>query len=170
MIKFFTKKNRGFVILFAVTISAILLAIALGVSNIALKQVNFSTSAKNTNDAFFAADTGAECALYYDRSTPPPPNRFVWPDSSGVSITCANATFTPSLIGGSTSTAWSYSFNVLNLGSSTPPQGCAKVVISKDNSSGTTLTTIDSKGYNMGDSYCASTNTNRTEREIQLNY
>jgi Tfp pilus assembly protein PilX len=67
MTKETTKKNRGFVILFAVTLSAILLAIALGVANIALKEVKFGTSARDTNDAFFAADTGTEQALYNDK-------------------------------------------------------------------------------------------------------
>lgn len=62
------KKNRGFVILYAVTLSAILLSIALGVANIALKEIKFSTSAKDTNEAFFAADTGIEQVLYNDKT------------------------------------------------------------------------------------------------------
>lgn len=60
--------RRGFVILFAVTLSALLLAIALGISNIALKEVKFSTNAKDTNNAFFAADHGLEYALFQDKS------------------------------------------------------------------------------------------------------
>ena len=60
------KRNRGFVILFAVTISSILMAIAIGVANIALKEAQFETSAKYTNEAFFAADTGLEKVLYKD--------------------------------------------------------------------------------------------------------
>jgi len=62
------QKNKGFVLLFAVTVSSILLAIALGVANIALKEVRFSTSARDTNDAFFAADTGIEYTLFNDRT------------------------------------------------------------------------------------------------------
>jgi hypothetical protein len=61
------KKDKGFVILFAVTISAILLAISLSVADIAFKEVQFGTSAKDTNDAFFSADTGAEQALFNDK-------------------------------------------------------------------------------------------------------
>src|SRR3989344_7795571 len=60
--------GSGFVILFAVMISSIILAIALGVSNIAFKEIKFSTSVKDTNDAFFAADTGLECALFNDKT------------------------------------------------------------------------------------------------------
>jgi Tfp pilus assembly protein PilV len=63
------KKNKGFVILFAVTISSILLTIALGVANIALKEIKFGTNARDTNEAFFAADTGTELALFNDKST-----------------------------------------------------------------------------------------------------
>src|SRR3989344_1323414 len=62
------ERSEGVVLLFAVTLTSILLAIAVGISNIALKELNFSTSARAANDAFFAADTGAECALFYDRS------------------------------------------------------------------------------------------------------
>ncbi|MFA6076917.1 MAG: hypothetical protein WC735_02475 [Candidatus Paceibacterota bacterium] len=65
------QSNRGFVMLFAVTLSAILLTIAIGVANIAFREVKFSTNARDTNDAFFAADTGAEYALYnYDSLSP----------------------------------------------------------------------------------------------------
>ena len=59
--------SAGFVILFAVTISSILLAIALGVSNIALKEVKFGTDARETNNAFFAADSAVEYALFNDK-------------------------------------------------------------------------------------------------------
>src|ERR1035437_8041543 len=62
------KKNRGFVILFAVTLAALLLSIALGVANIALKEIKFGTSARDTNDAFFAADSGIEQALFNDKT------------------------------------------------------------------------------------------------------
>jgi hypothetical protein len=71
MFKFKNKNfNKGFVMLFSVVISSMLLAIALGVSNISIKQFNFSTSLREANKAFFAADVGTECALYFDSMTP----------------------------------------------------------------------------------------------------
>ena len=42
----------------------------MSIMNISYKEIIFSTDAEETNEAFFAADTGAECALYYDRSNP----------------------------------------------------------------------------------------------------
>jgi len=62
------KNNRAFVILFAVTLSALLLGIALGVANIALREVEFGTNARDTNDAYFAADVGYETALFNDKT------------------------------------------------------------------------------------------------------
>ena len=79
----FYKSEAGFVILFAVTISSILLAVALGVTNIAFREVKFSTSAKDTNDAFFAADTGIEKALLQDKA----PNSICTPAPCSLSFT-----------------------------------------------------------------------------------
>ncbi|MES3031743.1 MAG: pilus assembly PilX N-terminal domain-containing protein [Patescibacteria group bacterium] len=151
------KKNRGFVILFAVTISAILLAVALGVGNIAIRELKFSTSAKDTNDAFFAADTGIECALANDKSSG---SSFV---SSGGqnNVQCLGESITPSESG----SVWS--FVLSGLGGS--EQGCAKVEVNKTDS---TTTIVTSKGYNIGadDPTCASSNPNRVERELRTIY
>lgn len=147
------KKNRGFVILFAVTLAALLLSIALGVANIALKEIKFGTSARDTNDAFFAADSGIECALFYDNGV-----TSSFGGSGGSSIQCSGSSIA---ISGSSP---SWNFVVLGLGSS--GQSCANVSI--DKSSGTT---IFSKGYNIGDGpACSPTNPNRVERELKTTY
>jgi len=137
------QKNKGFVILFAVTLSAIILSIALGISDIALKEVKFATSARDTNDAFFAADTGIESVLFDDKLNPmvPPP-------------------------GGITSE----DFVVFGLGSL--GVSCAKINIEKNNASDPSVikTTIISKGYNVGDANCDPTSSNRVERELKVTY
>jgi hypothetical protein len=154
------KKNTGFAILFAVTLSSILLSIALGVANIATKEVKFSTSNRFSNDAFFAADTGIECAFYNDRSTS---NSFLELGSSGV-VSCLGSDI--SLVG----VYPSWAFTIPNLGSS--GQSCVKVFVTKqaNPTTGEINTTILSKGYNIGDSLCDSTNLNRIEREIKTTY
>src|SRR3989338_669621 len=97
MIKIIIKKNKGrvpyeakgfrsgFVILFAVTLSAILLAMALGISNIAFKEVRFGTNARDPNDAFFAADTGLECSLFNDKKGQ---EKFIIDSPVSLSISC----------------------------------------------------------------------------------
>lgn len=152
------QKNKGFVILFAVTLSAILLSIALGVANIALKEIRFGTSAKDTNEAFFAADTGAECALVNDKST----GSAFPPGGPARAVACASAT--PTFSGDT------YKFIVINLGNTNT--GCAIVTVKKDITSHPpdVLTKIISKGYNIGSPSCSSTSLNLVEREIDLNY
>ena len=141
------KNNKGFVILFAVTISAILLSIALGVANIALKEVKFGTSARDTNDAFFAADTGIEYALFHDK---PSVNSYPY-----------------TLLPGNIQT---YS-NIIVSGLGSVGASCAIVSIKKDNTNPLIIsTTIIAKGYNIGDALCDSTNSDRIEREIRTIY
>jgi len=160
------QKNKAFVLLFAVVISSIILAIALGVANISLKEINFGTSARDANDAFFAADTGAECALYYDRSDN---NAFKETTNEGegsvpLIMTCAGSKI--SFI--NKPPPWS--FVISGLGST--GQSCAKVTVSKDNTSIPTTTIITSKGYNVGSASgdCTSSNPNRVERELEVTY
>ncbi len=154
------KKNKGFVILFAVTLSAILLAIALGVANIAQKEIRFGTSAKDTNDSFVAADTGAECALFYDKLS-----GSSFPVAGpATAITCATNTVTPTYSG--SANTGSYSFTLTSLGSS--GVSCAKVNIFKDQTTSPIKVTITSDGYDIGDSNCNSTNPFRVERELKI--
>jgi len=155
------KYNNGFVILFAVTLASIVLVMALGVANIALEEIKFSTSAKDTNNAFFAADTGNECALVNDLGASTP---FVTLGSSGV-VNCGGNSI--SITG---SGPWD--FVLANIGST--GTSCAKVKVTKTTTviGGVTYTTttIVSKGYNIGDSSCNSTNPDRIERELVTAY
>lgn len=139
------KKNRGFVILFAVTIAAILLSIALGVANIALKEVKFGTSGRDTNEALFAADTGMERVLFLDK---PPTSPYVIED--------------PELTD---------SWTVIVSGLGSAGAGCAIVLIGKDNTTPPLKTTIISKGYNNGSGVSTCTpGPNSIERQLESRY
>ena len=58
--------SRGFTILLAALISSVVLALGVSIFEIAIKQVSLSSMGKDSQFAFYAADTGAECALYWD--------------------------------------------------------------------------------------------------------
>lgn len=58
--------GRGFVLLYAVMTSTIVLAVGVSIISIALKQLSISTLGRESQYAFYAANTGAECALYWD--------------------------------------------------------------------------------------------------------
>ena len=151
--------RSGFVLLFAVTLAALLAGIAVGVSNIAFRELRFSTNARATNDAFFAADTGVECALFNDKFT----GSSFPPDGQAGAVDCAQNT--PTFSGDV------YTFTVVGLGST--DSGCAVVTVKKDITSEppNVLTTIVSKGYNVGaGNGCVSQNPNRIERELKVTY
>lgn len=148
MIKNKTQLNKGFVLLYAVVVSSIILAIALGVMNIALKEINFTTSARDTNDAFFAADTGAECALFFNKGkivTDPFPD-FV--NCNGEDVEPVVDSFGNTL------------YIIPNLGSS--GNSCATFSITKDATSGQTVI------KSIGRSNCDSNN--YVERQLEVTY
>lgn len=63
------KKNthtRGFTLLLAALVASIVLALGSSIFVIARKQVTLSSLGRDSQFAFYAADTGAECALYWD--------------------------------------------------------------------------------------------------------
>jgi hypothetical protein len=66
MNKNIVKKNRGFVILFSMLISSLILLISAGIFNVVQKEVVLSSSARESQRAFYAADSALECALYAD--------------------------------------------------------------------------------------------------------
>jgi Tfp pilus assembly protein PilX len=169
------KNKKGFVLLFAVVLVSIILAISLGVSNITLKELNFSTSARNTNDAFYAADTGVECALFYLRNTVQSftgnsqafgvPTENIVTQCNGV-----NVALDEDENGDETATG-PWFFNVTSLGEY--GFACALVEVIKENNT----TTIISRGYNLGhipnenDSpNCDSNSANQVERVIEVRY
>ncbi len=59
-------KNLGFVLLFTLLISSILLATGLGVSRLMVRQIGLASLNRDSQVAFFAADSGMECAQHWD--------------------------------------------------------------------------------------------------------
>lgn len=157
------KKNRGFVLLFAVMLSSIILAIALGISSIALKEINFTTSARDANNAFYAADTGVECALQNDKTF-----RFNSISNGGGSMLCLGTSF--ALTPDSDVGPWEFKMQGVNFSGSA--NACAIVDVSKvDNGSGIFITTINSKGYSFGSGSGGCVPTSKSvERELQVTY
>ncbi len=62
-----TTPQRGFTLLIAIVLSSVMLALALALMDVTYKQVLLASTAKQSQFAFYAADTGLECILYYDQ-------------------------------------------------------------------------------------------------------
>jgi hypothetical protein len=143
------KNEKGFVALFSVLVSSILLLMALSISGIAYKEQLLSVNAKSSQYSFVAADTGMECALYYDVK-----QQWFTSTNSLANIECGGSPV--QLLGDiSGPTLFVYKLPVeANVNGNTVP-GCAIFSIDKDydyvNSDGTITnsTKIDSRGYNV---------------------
>src|SRR3989338_5580655 len=109
------KTEHGFVLLYAVLVASIALSIGLSLYCITIKELIISSSSRDSQLAFYAADAGAECALYWDVqekafSTTTPTN----------TITCAGSSM---VVGGGTISNFSIS--------SFPNGACVDVMVDK---------------------------------------
>ncbi|MGB8815631.1 MAG: hypothetical protein WCC74_00090 [Minisyncoccia bacterium] len=65
MIKIYRNK-KGFALLFAVFTASVMLLIGVSIFSVSLRELAISQSAKDSQLAFYAADSARECALYWD--------------------------------------------------------------------------------------------------------
>ena len=161
MIKNIYKKSnnkKGFVLLFSVLVSSLLLSIGLAIFNITIKELVLAGSARESQFAIYAADTGADCALYWDIKQGPISEVTPMPiQCHGQSMTVGGTGFgVPS----------SFSFNL------PPESSCVVVTVTKNQITGGAPprtyieTIIESRGYNT----CDTNNPRRIERAIILRY
>lgn len=150
-------KNKGFTLFISIIVTGTLLLIATGIVNVALKEAFITRAARESQYAFYAADTGIECALYWDVKNPTGVSAFA--TTTGTTIYCNKD-------GANLSNEWvvggSYESQIPQI-TFLPDPYCAEVTITKgvDNS-----TRIESKGYNT----CDPTSANRVERSVRVTY
>ena len=156
-IKKFKKNNqKGYAILFTVVIVSAISVITAGLSNTAYKQLILSSLAKDSQAAFYQADTASDCALYADRvlgSTNPPNITTVatpWTCGGQSSISAINGT--------------GYTINPVTVDSNP----CFRITVTRDTVvvAPLTRTIISAKGYNI----CDTNNLRTVEREVLVNF
>ncbi len=154
---------RGITLLIAVILSTVVLSVALALLDITYKQVLLASSAKQSQFAFYNADSVMECALYWDQQKA----AFSYTESSYISngITCSNQTIVPSLTPNSSSQVGSTRTTTFFLpcagGDASRIQGQVTVVKA---SSG--ATSIFATGY----STCDASDPRRIERGLKVSY
>ncbi|PCI29729.1 hypothetical protein COB55_01475 [Candidatus Wolfebacteria bacterium] len=154
-------KQAGVALLLSVIISSLLISIALSMIHIATKDVTLSVSGRESQLAFYAADMGMECALY-------------WDIKQGVFATSTDSTpyigtaecegkdiFTIEIVDPLTSATAVTKFTL-----DYSDGRCSVVTVTKTDSSGRVTTKIESRGYNS----CAVTDPRRVERAIRATY
>ncbi len=165
---------KGFTIFFAMLVGSLALSVGLAIYDLTVRELDLSGTATQSQYAIYAADTGAECALYWDskcnvgsclsagsaKSAFPTSTSSVVP-SSGIS--CGGLDIAASWTQTITASAATTTFTVTFL----PKPYCAKVDVAKSGSP--TQTTIVSRGYNAP---CppALSGATRLERVLQVSY
>lgn len=170
--------------LFAVLVASVLLSIGLSIFSLTVKELALSSSGRESQFAFYAADTGAECALYWDfkgtdifatssDSRNPSTNTPDCVDSTSaaqtINITPINTT--------SNSATTQFALTIPNTINGNSSPYCTTVIITKTVNNGITSTQIDSRGYNVGSAAlsggvwsCQSSDPNRVERALKITY
>jgi len=83
-------RQAGFTLLIAALISSVVLSLGISIFEIAQKQVSLSSMGRDSQFAFYTADTGAECALFWDLRSDIHPNTFATSTASSPapSVSC----------------------------------------------------------------------------------
>lgn len=150
-------KQKGFTLFIAIVVMGTLLVVSTSIVNLSIKQSYIANAGRESQHAFYAADTGMECALFWDVQSPTGQSSFA--TSTGSTINCnmdENNSGNEWVVGGAyTSTVDTITF--------LPDPYCAKVIVTKG-VDGSTL--IESFGYNT----CDPENTRRVERAVRASY
>src|SRR3989344_5483212 len=142
--------NKGFTLFIAIIVMGTLLLVAAGITGLAVKQSLISSTGRESQYAFYAADNCMECALYWDVQNPSGISAFSTTTSS--QITCNNQTMS---VGGVVTST--FTFNI------SPDPFCTTVTVTKNPNN---TTRIESKGYNT----CDLSNPRRVERAVRASY
>jgi len=162
MFKYFKKTNKkikfaksGFAILFAVLLASFLVTLGISIFSISLKEIQIATSIRDSQTAYYIADSARECALYWDVKVENTfPSNIICADNSECNLTPTikcngnlvdlkfslldkTTTYTTAVI--------EPFFQASTTSSSTP---VANIKITKESLDNSIRTTIESYGYN----------------------
>lgn len=150
------KNQKGYAILFTIVIVSAVSVITAGLTNAVYKQLVLSSLAKDSQSAFYQADTAGDCALYADRVEIK--EDLTFSTTTNYPWSCGNSNLLVNPIPGG------YTISPIDESS---PYPCFRIDVTKDNSTPPIMkTTIKAKGYN----FCDKANPRTVEREIKIEY
>jgi hypothetical protein len=172
-------QNRGFSLIYSVLIVSILLTIGLSMLDISVRRLILASAGRESQQSFYAADSGVECALRADIKAAESPFATSTPGSvvcnnqvitTGSQIVPTNPPTASRVGGGGNSNPISIFYLDFNLVDPPLPY-CAIVTVEKrlDNTfpdNPYVKTIIESRGYNT----CATDSKRRVERAIRVQY
>lgn len=167
--------QKGSALFFAVLLGSIVLSLGLLISSVSFKEFQFSFFGKESQTALYAADTGLECAIYWDTYAYSPTSAF--PDNSAAlpaqTISClGSGSFTPTVTSANASSATTEFYLKFSSNNNDP---CVHVTVIKTLVGPNIRTTIESRGVDESDKgasdcHAASGQLRRVERAIRVRY
>jgi len=148
------EKQKGFALLFTVIIVSAVSVITAGLTSAIYKQMVLSSLVKDSQTAFYQADTASDCALFADFVKVNEPDSTFLTTDINTPWSCGGL----SLKKAGNEDSYTLSPDVDDDNS----DPCFKIEIKRVGS----ITTMNSKGYNI----CDKTNPRTVEREIQIEY
>jgi len=171
---------RGFTIFFATLVAALALAVGVAIYDITVRELAISAIQTDSQEAIYAADSGVECALYWDSkmstTTNPSGSAFATSTADTESVTSGEVFCNgQDIVAGSSYFSPTVSWTVVPTGSSATTtfqfslgksvsSPCARVTVLKYGNP--SATTINAYGHNT----CDNSNPNQLERELQVTY
>lgn len=149
------EREKGFTLMLATLVASVALALGTAIFSLAQKELTLSSVGRDSQFAFYAADSGAECALYWDI-------RFqLFPTSTAQTkqLTCDSEqkTTAASSINGKIVSSFEYE-----------PNGyCAKVLVTKSGVNPRTVIHVDGYNTTCGNIQASS---RALERSVELKY
>lgn len=174
--------RRGFTIFFAMLVSSLALAVGLAIFDLTVRELELSSTATQSQYAIYAADTGIDCALYWDSKCPTSGGPTYCTKSGGSAFATSSASGqppTPSNLlcnsqditsawtvttGGSLATT-TFTMSVSAISQVSGTTTCATIDVGKFTNAGVLYTTIVSHGFNT-----CTTGITRVERTLQVTY
>ncbi len=180
------KNQQGFTIFFAMLVGGLALAVGFAIYDLAVREVELSAAATQSQFAIYAADAGVECALYWDNKYGPTnagsafgtSTEAVWATAANCNGQNIVAAGTPPNPVEAPPTGWSTWDNTSQVTASeatttftlsflqTGQPYCAVVSVGKSTVLGVLYTNVVSKGYNN----CGASGTARLERALRVSY
>ncbi len=159
--------SSGIAIYIAITITGALVLVSFAIVSLALKQINISSAGRDSQAAFYAADSGVECALFWDAKNPNGQTAFST-SSPQTTVSCNADTSNPAnaTLSITRSSSWPYATSTLGRMNFSPRAYCADIQVIKNYTGGSVQTTIESRGYNT----CLANATRRVERAVRVDY
>lgn len=150
--------NAGFAMLFTILVMSLILTIAIGISNLTFKQTILSSLAKDSQIAFYQADKGIECGMYYDLDP------VYFPVGVDLDPKFGNVLYElmcgENILKLDEELTWTNNISYMEITEERQP--CVRITINREN---TVLSKVTAQGYNM----CGES-PRKVERALEIQY